>query len=396
MLTFKQYNQNQIDEGFFDFFKKIGRAVSNLIKRAFSKLKFGKKISINISKQIPKKVFEAAGETIDLKSRLGYLSEYSTAKYMSDLMEGNGYNLTNRSKSSVTTAVYNKMRNELNRLGAPTKELERMDFAGQTLAKGIVGDINFNGEDPMFLTFDIEMTGDSGKGTTKADLILHVYKESTKNVVDSIVASLKAYQSTNINLANSTYISLFKTLFYEDPKSLPTSTSEFVEKFVKDFGSKSDIDKILDFQNIIGSKMQSGMDKAAARKEAKATHGDVIELMSKIFKEHYSKNKERLNKRMLFLLGLDSSDDFYASIGKGKSQKLLSSRRSAEFKKIINELNKGFVINVERNGNTNNGNIMFTAINGEVLLKATITFTDTGGKAAQGKTNVFVNVKDWL
>lgn len=354
-----------------------------------SKLKFGRKVSIKIG----------AGsimEQINLKSRLGYLSEYSTAMELAKVLEQNGVRVTDRSSVANTTRIYIQKKAELVKLNAPRSEIARQESAGKVMGQQIFNDIIVKAEDLPLLTFDIEMTGDSGKGVTKADLILNITKDSQKVVVDRVMASLKAYKSTSINLFNPTFVSLIKTLFYDDDGTLPKKSEDFVVKFGKDYGSEEDLKELLRFQNIIGTEMKAGADKATARQVAKSTHGDVIALISKIFKEHYPKNKKEINERMLKMLGFDGEDDFYAAIGEAGKQQVVSSRNSPELQKMIQRLMAGFDLTIERNGNTNNANILFKGNDKTVIANATITFADTGGKSAQGKGNVFMNFKQFM
>jgi hypothetical protein len=139
--------------------------------------------------------------------------------------------------------------------------------------------------------------------------------------------------------------------------------------------------------------MDKGASKEDARKHAKTTHGSVIELIVKIFNTHYKKNKEEINQRMLKMLGFDGEDDFYAAIGDAGKQKVVSSRKSKEMQQMLSDLHKGFTLIVERNGTTNNANILFKSLDGATIInQANITFADTGGANPQGKTNAFVNI----
>ena len=99
---------------------------------------------------------------------------------------------------------------------------------------------------------------------------------------------------------------------------------------------------------------------------------------------------------MLKMLGFDGDDDFYAAIGESGKQKVISSRKSKELQSMLQKLSGDFNLTVERNGTTNNANIMFKSPNGDIITKANITFADTGGKSAQGKTNAFVDFKGFM
>jgi hypothetical protein len=365
-------------------------SVLDKIRSAFSSLSFGKKISVKIS--IPMSV----DEDIDLKSRLGYLAEYACASSLSALIESKGINLTERSNQKKLNAEFLSRKKKIKSLGAPEDEIERMVSAGEVIAKQILEDVILKEEDLLFLTFDINLTGDSGKGVTKADLVLTVTKDSENVVIDKIEASLKAYKSSSINLSNSTFISLIKTLFYDSGDDISGSTEKFILRFAKDYGSEDDLRKLYAHQNIIGTEMKKGKSKEEARVKAKKTHGEVIEIMTRIFDRYYPKNKKVMNTRILRMLGFDGSDDFYAAIGKAGKQKIISSRKSKELQLMMDQLSKNFILTMTRNGDTNNAYIVFKSSKGEIITKANITFADTGGHSAQGKTNAFVDFKNFM
>lgn len=386
MKSFSEYN-TELQE--FTFLRKAVAFAKNKIKSALSSITFGKKVKIPLSGK-------TMSEEVDMKSRLGYYSEFVTAYEISVLLNEMQARLSPSSTPDKLKLLYDKKRAELVDLKAPAAELSRQEAAGKAMAKQIVADVRANVEDFPFLTFDIELTGDSGKGVTKADLVLTVTKDSKKKVVDKIMASLKSYKTSSINLNNSTYLSMIKKLFYDTSANLPSKANDFAEKFIKDYGSEDDIRRLLQLQGIIGTRIQQGVDKASARKEAKASHGEVIEVMSRIFSKYYKANKKKVNERMLAMLGFDGEDDFYAAIGKGTKQNVLSSRNSQELRDMISQLSSGFDLTMERNGKTNNANILFKAPNGDVITSATVTFADTGGAKPIGKTNIFVDFRKKL
>jgi hypothetical protein len=383
MLTFKNHQTlNEIS------LLGLYQSIVGKVKTAFASLGFGNKVSIKIPMPVQEKV--------DLKSRLGYFSEYATGAALAGIIEKHGGRLTPRSAEPVMMKSYLEKKHEVESLGAEKSEVDRMASAGSAMASQIWNDIVMNGSDLPFLTFDIELTGDSAKGVSKGDLVLNVTKDSEKVVVDKIVASLKAYKSTAINLSNSTFISLIKTLFYDADANLPSRSEEFIVRFAKDYGSKADLNKLYGHQNIIGTLLKTGKTKEQARADAKLTHGEVIAIIAKIFHTYYPAHKKEINERMLKMLGFDGDDDFYAAIGEAGKQKVVSSRKSKELQDMLKKLSQGFNLTVERNGQTNNANILFKAPNGDIITKANITFADTGGASPQGKTNAFVNFKDFM
>jgi hypothetical protein len=385
-----------ITEVSFNFLKPLKSLFTRIvdkIKSAISSLDFGKKISVRINMNMMNE------ETIDLKSRLGYYSEYVTGYELSKLIEQAGGNLTTeRSKPSVLKAQMLQKKKEI--LAADMKdkdrkalpgEMARMESAGSSLANQIFNDVILNDNDFNTLQFDIHLTGVEEKGISKSDLILTVGKMSKREIVDRISASLKAYKSANINLANKTFISLVKDLFYDEGSFDTKNSQVFIQKFAQDYGSKKDLDRLYELQGIIKTKMEKGKTKEAARLDAKKTHGEVIELIVGIFNRYYKNNKEEINKRVLKILGLDSEDDFYAAIG-DKKQKVLSSRKSKELRQMLEQLQSEFTLTLERNKQTNNANIIFKSPNGQIIVDGNITFTDTGGKNPQGKTNAFIKM----
>jgi len=397
MFTFKEH---------FNFIAKIKNLFSFVLEKIkdLLELSFGQKksIKIDVSKMSNQILSENMDENMDLKSHVGYYAEYTTAYNLSLLIQKNGGNLTTtRSQpSNLKKRLEQKKKTILNLDVKPTEkkkipsELERMDSAGALLSKVIFQDVILKGNDYTALQFDIELTGDSEKGSSKADLILTVGKMDKKEVVDRISASIKAYETSRINLDNATFISLFKKLFYDDPKALGNKIENFIVGFINDYGSEKEIRKLYALQNTIKTKMKSGLSKEDARLYSKTVQGEVIEVMVNIFNQHYLKHKKEVNKRILKMLGFNGADDFYAAIGKTNKQKYISSRQSEEMKQMLEDLNQGFNIVFERNGKTKNANMFFYSPNGKKLItKSNLTLTDTG---TDGKTNAFVDVSDFV
>lgn len=385
-----------ITELSFDFLKPLKSLFTTIVEKvrnAINSLSFGSKTSVRINMNMLKEA------EIDLKSHMGYYSEFVTGYELSKLIEKAGGNLTTeRSKPSVLKAQMLQKKKEIMtaELNAKSKkalpgEMSRMESSGAALAKYLFEDMILNGNDYNTLQFDIHLTGVEAKGISKSDLVLTIGKMNKREIVDRISASLKAYKSANINLANKTFMSLVKDLFYDEGSFDTKKSDVFIQKFAKDFGSKKDLERLYELQNIIKAQMVKGKTKDAARKVAKKTHGEVIELIVGIFNRYYKNNKEVVNKRVLKILGLDSEEDFYAAIG-DKKQTVISSRRSKELTKMLEQLQEEFTLVLERNKETNNANIIFKSPTGQIILDGNITFTDTGGDNPQGKTNAFIKM----
>lgn len=389
MSNFKSFvAENTLNE--FGFVGRLVTSIKMKIQNAMRRLGFGRKVRIPLGKIMT--------EAVDMKSRLGYLSEYATAMELAKVIHDAGGRLTARSTPEKTAQIYAQKKRELEQLKANAEQIRRQETGGKELADKIFKDAIYPAEDFPLLEWDIEMTGDSGKGETKGDVTLTVTKDDQRTVVDKIIASLKVYEKAQINLANNTFVSLIKVLFYDNPSDadrVARGAEDFVQQFAKEFGSPADIKKLLDLQLHIPTRMKQGLSKADARAEAKGTHKEVIATLIKIFNDHYKSHKKAINERMLKNLGFDGADDFYAAVGKADNQKVLSSRSSAEFKRLVDQLTGGFTLNLTRIGETNQANIQFVAPNREVITNIKVSFTDTGG-SAHGKTNAWMDLKNYM
>jgi len=407
MIRFKEFteqNKTVFEEGAMRFLKKVYTTIKNKIKAIIGKLGFGQKKTINIGSVFKSQLNEA--ESFDLKSRMGYLSEYICAYELAKLIDSKmgllkegtdvnnlklfSENYINTTKTEVDLQKNAKLIKDFN------KELSRMKIAGVKLAESIFNDIKVS-DDLQLLEFDIILTGDSLKGQSKADIVLEVRKKGKKEILDSINASLKAYKTPSINLANTTYISFFKSIFYDNLGRM--GTDDFIEKFITDYGDSSDLSELKKIQGMIPVLMkQDNISKSDARKLAKGKIPDVIGIIVNIFNLNYKQNKDEINLRMLKLLGFDDvEEDFYAVIGtSNKNMKILSSRQSKEFNDFLEKFKQGFNLKIERNKETMNAYMIFLAPDKTEIIRGNLTFADTGGKSAQGKINFFVNFKQFL
>ena len=93
---------------------------------------------------------------------------------------------------------------------------------------------------------------------------------------------------------------------------------------------------------------------------------------------------------MLKLLGFDGADTLYLSVQSkaGKDVKVLSSRQSKEFNKILDNMKKDFDIEFEKDDSKVNTSVTFKSGN-TVLFKSNFGFRDLD------KVSQFVNFKGW-
>jgi len=371
---------------------------------------------------------------VDIKSRLGYFSEFVVAYELAVLIAKKNGRLTDRSK--VASLKKNMMDRKNFLLKVITKkqmkELARQESGGKLIAERMFNDIILKGNDHRALEFDIELTGDTAKGVGKADVVLVVKTLSKTELVDEIAASLKTYKTPNINLSNQTF-----TGFLKEITGNPEAENEALQTFERIiFDSMVNKFMELEGKNTTNqAKWQAAHDiaveavgsgeaflktygiecfeklKEAGRDAAKAVHPEVSRILVREFNKSYKVPacKKKINMNIVRLLGLDGGDDFYAAIGETGKQKILSSRQSEEMRKFIEDL-KSKDLNIKMTPSKTG-----KAIDVEIYLieprsktsrtiaKSTISFTDTGigssgmtkSKGA-GKTNFWFNVKRFL
>lgn len=359
----------------------------------FAKLGFGQTQEIIIPMENTR-MEEAVGA--DIRALVGYYAEIKTAQILAEQIKSGGGRLSSNTNTNSLTKQAEERLTRARRAGASPEELTRATMAATAIGTQMWADVLTTATDLPFLTFDIELAGESQKGKSKADLILRVTKDNEETVIDTIMASLKVYKTANINLANTSFISLIKKLFYDERhpiQSRSVTVEDFIAQFTKDYGAemKAELEKLYQHQQLISREMERGRTKEKARKLAKLSHPDVIDLIVRIFHSNYTgRRKSNINQRFLKLLGFDGGEDFYAAIGTRKIR-VLSSRQSEGFQRLMDALKTKFTITIERNKNTNNALVSVIGPDDEIVLRGTLTFADSGGSAAAGKTNFFVD-----
>ena len=414
MESFRQHVTNQsftkmlkennvLEEGILDTVRNAIRAsikfISNKIKSAFSKLKIGGATSINLNYATRGRPLNEAVDKADLKSRMGYYSEFCTAYEIAKIItEEKGF-MRGKSVSELKKVRDDYKANKLLGVdfGADTNkvpaEAKRMEDSGIGLAKSIWNDIKVNATDLLVTDFEVVLTGESGKGVTKADIELIARKRNSNQVVDHIEASLKAYKDWNINVANSTFVSWIINLLAPDIGGFKTkeTVKEKVAKFVKRYGYQKEMEQIALYQRF-GPNIKSAEGRPAAKKavDDEQVYMKVRNLMIDIFESEYSKRKEEINNNFVKLLGLDGSDDLYLAVQKksGGEVAVLSSRTSKEFNKILELLRNNYDIEFDRSDRIVNTGIQFRS-GRTVLFKSNFAFRDLD------KVSQFVNMKDW-
>lgn len=415
MKKFREYT-DELDEGVLDSLRGVVRDIGNkakvavrkfgaMIKRTLGKLGFGQrtKISLNFATG-GRQLNEAAKDKLDLKSRMGYYSEFCTALELAKIIDGAGANLVGMSLRDLETHRNNYKKDKLMcrecDFGRDTKkvpaEAKRMEDSGVGLAKSIWNDITQNATDLQVTDFEVVLTGESGKGVTKADIELFAYKKNTREVVDHIEASLKAYKDWNINVSNSTFTSWVINLLAPDIGGFQTKATveSKVTEFIKRFGLEKQMRRIQELQS--GEQSPAKLKKTIGREAAKkmvddeGVYMEVRNLMIDVFEKNYNKRKAEINENFMKLLGFDGADDLYLAVQKkaGGDVAVLSSRTSKGFNEILESMKKDFDIEFEKSDRKVNTSVTFKS-RGTVLFKSNFGFRDLD------KVSQFVSFKDW-
>jgi len=438
MKTFKQ---------FISSVKSVYDTISNKLRSALNSLGFGDTTVIRLSSGI---IREEAGE----QAKWGFYTEYVTGAELLSLMHKSKLNIEYNGKtgSAAVRSIVNFGETYLKDMKAvfakkyknaaaaaanaetkPAKETklktleknktehkkeeERARLSGVALGSTIFEDAIKDSPDLNFLTFKVVLTGDSEKGKSKADIVLHVLKDKKEIVKKKIMASLKSYKGkANISLAGNTPTSFFAALgmpltstalkdnkhlqncrafvwraFYNDDlKSVKGAYGTEVYNAVKPlFKKKFRHQKGVSFSNHKSNKAEGKILTAGA----KAQGLKQMKLFHKTFtKEYRGSRKKIVNKKMLELLGFVEGEEFYMASGNYKEVKVTSSKSSTEYIKLMDQLQGEFeiVIDAPKETNTSTMNMFLKDPDGDTLVKGNLAF---GATASKGNTRItsFIN-----
>jgi hypothetical protein len=411
MLKFSEHRD--LNEGLFDgfvnFIRKAYNGIVNGFKKAFSALtnvKMGSIKRVKVGSMIKEEEVKQ-----DSKSRLGYYSEYVCGQALAELIESKGLNLPGTQSSKVFAkakkAFHDNKLKTLTNYKSLASEIERMEDGGKAMAESIFSDMLAETADLKITNFDIQLTGDSLKGESKADIVLSARKKDKGAVVKEIAASLKAYKSSSINLANSTLLSLFASLTKD--KNFTSKALEKAQKVIydtmlkaasKDLGKSKAIALLTNKIRNDKEKKLFKKYKDIGRKASKETQTNTADIIVKEFNAVYRKNKSKINENLLELIGMDGSDDFYASIGEGKKMRVLSSRQSPELQKFLQEVRSKFltIVMTPKPGKAGRASVTVDLMIGKTMLSSSsITMTDTGiGSGAMTKSTGQIKTNFWF
>ena len=340
----------------------------------------------------------------DVKSRMGYYSELCVAQYLTEEITRNvPDNLIGNSLSTIQSlkeeyATTNLLDETISWVGSVKPnvihaEKLRQEESGKALAVHMWKDIQTYIKDLFSVDFEVVLTGESGKGRTKADVELFVFKKNTKEIIRKIEASLKVYKGWDINLSNSTFTSFLVNITAPEMGGFANkgSVASKMETFVAKHGNSDNIQRLVELQKFGPAiKREKGREAAKKAVDSNMVYIEARNIIIDTFNDLYKKNKAEINDNMLRLMGLDGTDELYLAVQKssGQSVDVLSSNASQEFKNIIKNLQNDFRIEFEKSDRIVNTPIRFYS--GDTLLfKANLAFRDLD------KISVFVNLKKW-
>jgi len=393
---------------------KLSSVVNNIIRKLISTLNFGKQKKIKISMRINE---DAGG----LQAQYGYFSEFVTATSLAQHLYENNHDVVFRGKHG-TNAVSSlleyqkKYENYIRKVDDSKKVEEKLTIQkvrGSKMGSEIYKDAIHSSVDIPFLEFDVLLTGESGKGITKADVELVIKKQGDKEAIDTIYASLKSYKSWSINLANTTLVSFINRMKMKvsdwDMETIKTG-----QNIRQDITSIFLNDKIINKKKAISKKYSNavwnavkGWKPVSTRKEITREHKNMLQqaylkhsvdflpYFVDVLNKAYKKDRRNINDNFLDLMGFDGADDVYMAVGTIKNVQVVSSRNSAEFKKLLDDMIGNKNLNIEfihKKGNTSSIMVKVTDGFGNLIIAGTWSIGKTGS-LGQAKINAFMDFK---
>jgi len=444
-----RYNEfKPLTEGpVWDWIKNALSTIVGKTKSVLQKLGFGQsgEIKLSSSKQPVK---EAVNQAL-----YGYMAEYSTCYELTKLINEAGFSVSYRQgngnlahgESAVKLAkdfkddyaIYVLSTAKDNEKDKAQAQIELQGRAGEDLAKAMFDDAIIPAEDVHLLKFEVIHSGESMKYETKADAVLKITKEGSNEVVDEIKASLKSYKDWQVNLNNSTIISIFKNLgitleeddriflktgqdirmaifgIYRDAVKAVKDGKKYKEVYNK---AKKDIidiygdivwipalDELFSEESVTsGSSLKGGPTYRAAADALQDTWkviaSDYLTRYAAILNKEYKANRESANAAFMAIMGFDNAEDFYLAVlntsKKAESEfTVRSSRVSKEYRKLVEQFNNNLKLEFIHTVN-NTASITINYYSGEnELIQSTGISIGKSASMGMAKNNWFLDFK---
>jgi len=375
-----------------DSVKSIISNISTIMNKAFSKTKLGETAVISIPLKTLLTEATSKEEIGSMTAKVGYYSEIVTGKRLHEMLTKEGL-IVKSTKSNGKVVDYNaeesKYRDSLHEQFKTVlkldSEIARMENSGEALAEAIFNDL----QKEFVEHYEIDLTGDTEKGKSKADIVIYAKMKDIEESTVLISASLKAYISKNINVGGSNVLDKFvRNLAGEDvevPEELVSLQKHIKTEIQKEVervnpSTKEEKEKII----------KTTKDKA--RSESKTLIPRMVEILADTLNS--TQNNDKLKESFLKILGFDNPDEgFYAAIfsKSKKTSEIISKNNSMFLKQLLENIkNKNSKLIFKKNKSQL---VIALEFGGEELTISTVSFTDTGGSGPLMKTNIWVNFK---
>jgi len=397
---------------FKDFLTELSKIVRSF-KKILTSIKFGGIERIVFPVSLGEKVDTGIGS----QGKVGMYSEYVTAQYLIKFINDDGLNvLFNKHKGDRAVAAIDNITIDFKKVlldvdNPPKAYLDsivRQEDSGRKLATAIYQDSIEVAPDLAFVTFEIILSGVLLSGIQKADIIVEIRKDDTDEVVDTIMASLKAYKGYNVGIVDSTVASFFSKLgiTLDDISDEKMITNGKIRQNISAAVKKNDYRSVVKmYGKEVASVVKPMFDGDPKRKP---TEQDMVLLLSaykknsdvflgqfiKTWERAYKKNKKEVNHKILSMLGFDDAEDFYLAVQQKGDIRVVSSRTSTEYKRLIKVLNGQYELKINHpKGNTSSMQVKFIDPRGNIILSGSLSF---GASSRVGNTKIgfFINFKN--
>jgi len=344
-----------------DFFRKIYGRIVSAVSNAINSLGFGEETSFKIPRVIKEEINPKG-----LTGMIGYFNEHAVAYKLGVALQEAGVDVTSPGPGLKATYegyrqyILDHTENFKEGEAQVKSEIQRAEEGSDATAKLLYKELS-EANDLAFIDVSIKHDGVEAMGSGKEDITVTIKKKSTEEVVDTIKASLKLYNSASgVNVYNATFASWINRVLIgnDNPPVGKNAIASFLDALEQ---SKADEykEKIENVLSITDNwrKIKKNPDEfsdqpwykegGSGRENANAyitANKGYQSMRTLLFDDMWSyfyteKNKKRINERMLNLLGLDGADDVYLAVGKvGKAKKTVSSRTSPKFKELYDTL----------------------------------------------------------
>lgn len=392
-----------LNEGIWDRFKSGVQRFYDMISRMIPKIDFGQQVQFKLSDYMnaPQSLSEApkdksAREVFNLTSMIGYINEYAVAWKLAYGLEHNGVNVNTNVQDGLKTHYDNYKSYMLDNIlkfkegeAKVLSEIQRAEDGSEIMAKKMWDEIT-NAYDLKLIDVTINLTGKEAAGMGKEDIVVIIKKKDTEEVKDMIKASLKLYKtSSGVNVYNSTFASYLISVITDksDAGTGKKAVKEFLTAYPEFTDEVYEVLEITDEWTKIKTKLKKEKDPGYREKANEFItqnrgYQKMRDLMFKrIFAYFYATDKEKINERVLHRLGLDGADDVYLLVGTERQKMTaVSSRTSEEFKKLYDELKRGFTLryDIPADPDIVACTLVISSEEGKDIAKFTVSFKEGG------------------